>query len=151
VNRRRRLYLNKAFSNIMLILAFSLALAAAGQRWAMYIDPVISVLIAGTLFLAATQTLGTSGLDLIDRSLEEKDQLLILRALAEHFDDYIALHGLRTRRSGTKRYVELYLEFEPTRPMGEVQDIAERLRARVAELLEGAEVTIIPSREAPRA
>jgi ferrous-iron efflux pump FieF len=148
---QRRLYLNKAFSNLMFIVAFSLALFAGKSTWAMYIDPAISIIIAATLLLAATQTLGSSGLDLIDRSLEEQDQLLILRALAEHFDDYTALHGIRTRRSGTKRYVELYLEFDPDRPMGQVQDIIEGLRTRISGLVKAAEVTVIPTRTAPEA
>jgi ferrous-iron efflux pump FieF len=146
---QRHLFLHKAYSNLMFIVALSLALLAGDQRWAEYIDPVVSAIIALTLFLAATQTMGSSGLDLVDRSMEEQDQLLILRALAENFDDYVALHGVRTRRSGTRRYVELHLEFDPDRPMGEVQDIIERLRKRIAEMIEAAEVTVIPARAAP--
>jgi ferrous-iron efflux pump FieF len=146
---QRRLYINKVLSNTMFIVAFSAALIASGARWATYLDPAVSLVIAASILLSATKIMGGSALGLVDRSLEEQDQFLILRVLAEHFEDYIALHGVRTRRSGTKRYVELYLEFDPEQRMGEVQDIIDHLKKRISELLDAAEVTVIPSRAAP--
>ena len=146
---QRRLYNSKFLSNIILLVAFSLAVTEMTRRWSMYIDPALSILIAVELLLSATKTMGWSALNLVDRSMEEQEQILVLRGLAEHFYDYVAIHGVRTRRAGTRRYIELYLEFEPERPMGEVQDIIERLQTRISELIEAAEVTIIPSRSAP--
>lgn len=52
--------------------------------------------------------------------------------------------------AGTKDYVEIYLEFDPSRTMGEVQDTIDRLQQRTEELLgNNAEVTIMPARRAP--
>jgi ferrous-iron efflux pump FieF len=102
------------------------------------------------MVLDATKTLRSSALNLVDRSLEERDQLLILRALAEHFQDFEMLHGVRTRHSGSQEYVELFLEFSPKKTMGEVQDTIDHLQATVRGLLgTGADVIIMPTRQAP--
>lgn len=52
--------------------------------------------------------------------------------------------------AGTRDYVEIYLEFDPTRTMGEVQDVIDHLQQRTEELLgNNADVTIMPARGAP--
>jgi ferrous-iron efflux pump FieF len=146
----RRLFLVKTLSNVVLVVTLGAALAFRGQAWAHYIDPALSVVIGMVMVLDATKTLRSSALNLVDRSLEERDQLLILRALAEHFQDFEMLHGVRTRHSGSQEYVELFLEFSPKKTMGEVQDTIDHLQATVRGLLgTGADVIIMPTRQAP--
>ena len=150
VTAQRRLYLNKFMSNVLMVTALGLSQLFHGDPWTGYIDPALSMFIGVSLVLAATKTLRSSAVTLVDRSLEERSQLLILRALTEHFDDFEALHGIRTRMAGTKDYVEIYLEFDPIRTMGEVQDVIDHLQQRTEELLgNNAEVTIMPARRAP--
>lgn len=81
-----------------MVLALGLSQLFHGDPWTAYIDPALSMFIGVSLVLAATKTLPSSAVTLVDRSLEERSQLLILRALTEHFDDFEALHGIRTYR-----------------------------------------------------
>jgi ferrous-iron efflux pump FieF len=148
---QRRLYTFQALSNMLMVLAMSLILLFANQHWTFYIDPVVSVILAVTLVLSATKTLHASALNLIDRALEERSQLLILRALAEHFEDYVTLHGIRTRNSGGRSFVELFLEFDPTRSHGEIQEKINNLQRRLETLLERADVVIMPTLGPPSA
>ncbi len=149
ITAQRRLYGYQLLSNLLMVASLGLILLFANQQWTFYIDPAVSLILALTLLLSATKTLRSSALNLLDGALEERDQLLILRALAEHFDDFTILHGVRTRHSGGRDYIELFLEFEANRTMGEVQETIEHLRKRVEGLVRGADVVIMPTRSPP--
>jgi ferrous-iron efflux pump FieF len=150
ISAQRRLYSVKTFSNVIMVVAMGLALGFRSQLWAQYIDPVFSVFIGVALILNATKTVRSSALNLIDRSLEERDQLLIMRALTEHYHDFDMLHGVRTRHSGTQDFVELFLEFPPERPMGQVQDVIDHLKVTIRDLLGAStDVSVIPTTEPP--
>jgi len=93
----------------------------------------------------ATESVG----DLLDVALGETMHMRILRCLAERFDDYDLLHKIRTRRSGPRVYVELFLEFDPKQTMGQVRERIERIRHSVADAMPGADVTVTPSNQTP--
>lgn len=98
----------------------------------------------------ATSTIPSSARNLGGRSLEERDQILVLRTLTEHYQDFTMLHGIRTRRAGTPNFAELFLEFPPEKPMGQVQDVIDHLQATIRSLLgAAADVIIMPTRQAP--
>jgi ferrous-iron efflux pump FieF len=150
MSAQRRVFTVKTFSNVLMVVAMGLALGLRSQLWAQYIDPAFSVLIGVALILNATKTVRSSALNLIDRSLEERAQLLILRALTQHYQDFDMLHGIRTRRSGTQDFVELFLQFPPEKPMGQVQDVIDHLKVTIRDLLGAStDVSIIPTTEPP--
>jgi ferrous-iron efflux pump FieF len=149
VTAQRRLYAFQTTSNALMVVSLTLMVSFAQQPWTYYIDPTVSVILAFTLLFSATKTFRSSALNLLDRVLEERSQILILRALAEHFEDYQSLHGIRTRRSAGRSYVELFLEFDPGKTMGEVQETIDHLQERIVNLLERTEVLIVPACHAP--
>jgi len=83
--------------------------------------------------------------DLLDRALDESLQLVILRALAGHFDDYVAFHGVRSRRSGTTVYIDLFLEFEGRKTMAEVQQTIASLQTELERHIPGSRIVIAPA------
>jgi divalent metal cation (Fe/Co/Zn/Cd) transporter len=103
---------------------------------------VASLLIAASILLAALGVFRTSIFDLLDRSLEEEEQIRILRALARHYHQYRHLHGIRTRRAGGRTYIEIFLEFEPDLLVGQVQRDVAALQASLKEAVPGSRVTI---------
>lgn len=88
---------------------------------------------------------GTFG-DLIDRSLEERDEIVIVRELVNHFDDYEQIHGFRSRRAGSQVFVELFLEFHPDKTMGQVYEVSTRIQDAIKGHFINAQVLVIPSR-----
>jgi len=86
--------------------------------------------------------------DLLDRALEESLQLVILRALASHFHEYEALHGIRSRRTGSNTYIEIFLEFEDERKMSEVQQVIDSIKTDLEQKIQGSHVVIAPTRTA---
>jgi divalent metal cation (Fe/Co/Zn/Cd) transporter len=84
--------------------------------------------------------------DLLDQTLEEELQLVVVRELAEHFHHYEQLHGVKSRRSGGNIYVDIFLEFSGDLPMGEVQDTMDRMKQSLETQIPKSFVNIIPTR-----
>lgn len=137
-----RLFLTRLLGNAFVLVALSLSLSLHGYEWAHYIDPAASLMIAVSILLAAVGVLRNSVFDLLDRSLEEDEQLRILAALVKHYHDFDNLHGIRTRRAGGRTFIEVFLEFNPALTMGVVQATVRDLQARLEQAVPGARVTI---------
>jgi ferrous-iron efflux pump FieF len=142
-----RLLLGKALANIFILVSLVLSMALQAHTWSAYIDPLSSLAIAGFLLLAATGLFRSTINDLLDGALEEESQMMILQVLARHFADYEALHGFRTRRAGSAVFVELFLEFNPTRHAGEVQDIIDRIQSEIESKIRGSRVCVALTRK----
>ncbi|MFH1059670.1 MAG: cation diffusion facilitator family transporter [Pseudomonadota bacterium] len=137
-----RLFFTRFIGNAFILVALSLSLAMHGQAWALFIDPVASLLIAASILLAALGVFRSSVFDLLDRSLEEEEQIRILRALTRHYHEFRHLHGIRTRRAGGRTFIEIFLEFDAKRLVGEVQQAVTALQASLEEEVPGSRVTI---------
>lgn len=145
-----RLFFSKAFANAFILLALALSMGLARYPWSLYIDPVASLIIAGFILLAALGIFSSSCGDLLDRTLEEESQIVILRELARSFNDYDALHGVRSRRAGSQVFIDIFLEFAPHKTMAQVQPVADALRRNLERQIQGSRVTIgLASHPAP--
>lgn len=144
-----RLRRAKAFADIavLLSLVISFALAGAGFWFAVYVDPGVSFIIIGFLLLAGFREISTSLPDLFDKTLEEELQIVILQELSEFFDEYKEFYGVRSRRSGSRIYIEIFLGFDADRPMGEVQEVSDRFKFALENKITGSTVSIVPTSE----
>ncbi len=139
------LFRHKAMVNGCVVGGLGLDQAFDGAPWALYIDPAASLVVCGFLAYSIYNIATKNTADLLDRALDESLQLVILRALAGHFDEYVAFHGLRSRRSGTAVYIELFLEFEGSQTMAEVQRTIESLTTELERQIPGSRIVIAPA------
>ncbi|ONG50207.1 hypothetical protein BKE38_18925 [Pseudoroseomonas deserti] len=106
--------------------------------------------LVGTLFVACVMLGVTAKLwreslpDLLDRSLDEERQMLLNRALGARFADYDALLSVRSRSSGRSVHVKIELGFRGAMTLAAVDAATAGLRAEIAALIPGADVTIVP-------
>jgi len=140
-----RLFRTKAFSDASVLAALVLSMTFHTAGWALYIDPLASFIIAGFLLQSGYRVITASLPDLLDKTLDESLQLVIVRELATFFDEYTALHGVRSRRSGSRVYIEIHLEFDGGRKMCEVQEVIDRIKASLEAKIPRSEVSIVPS------
>jgi ferrous-iron efflux pump FieF len=140
-----RLRRAKTFSDLLILLALVLSVVLASWHWAEYIDPVASFIIIGFLLLAGYREISSSLPDLFDKTLEEELQMLILRELAISFDKYHEFHGVRSRRSGSRIYIEIFLGFDPEQRAGDVQDFAVSLKRSLESQIPGSVVSVVLS------
>lgn len=140
-----RLFRTKAFSDASVFAALVLSVILRPYSWSLYIDPVASFVIVGFLLTSGYRVISSSLPDLLDKTLDESLQIVIVRELAEFFDEYKALHGVRSRRSGANVYIEIFLEFEGERKMCDVQETIDRMKISLESKIPRSSVTIVPS------
>jgi ferrous-iron efflux pump FieF len=144
-----RLYQVKTISTVCVLASLGLSLIFRGYSWAVYIDPAGSVVLLGVLIFSTYGVISSSVYDLLDRSLSDSMQLIVLRSLASHFDSYEAIHGVNSRRSGNVIYVELFLEFDPEWKMAEVQKNIDTIKTELESQISESQVTIVPASKPP--
>ena len=140
-----RMYRFKTVASILVIASLSMSAIFSDQPWASFIDPLGSVLIGLFIVQSIYNISAMSVYDLLDRALEESLQLIILRELAGYFDEYEAIHGIRSRRSGANVYIEIFLEFDGERKMAEVQAVISSMKADLEKKINGSEIVISPA------
>jgi ferrous-iron efflux pump FieF len=140
-----RMYRFKTIASVLVILSLVLSYIFSDQSWAFYVDPVGSVIISLFILQSIYNISSMSVYDLLDRALEESLQMIILRKLAQYFDEYEAIHGIRSRRSGANVYVEIFLEFDEERKMGEIQKVIDTIRDNLQSKITGSEIVISPT------
>jgi ferrous-iron efflux pump FieF len=140
-----RLRRAKSFADVSVLLALLLSFGLSGYPVAIYIDPIVSFVIIGFLLFAGYREISSSLPDLVDKTLEEEYQIVILRELAERFEEYTAFHGVHSRRSGSHMYIEILLGFDPDQRMGDVQDGIDSLKLSIEKKIPGSIVSIVPT------
>lgn len=140
-----RLFRTKAFSDFAVLISLIATLGLSHYAWSLYIDPLASFIIAGFLLFSGYRVIMSSLPDLLDKTLDEELQMVIVRHLADFFDDYSALHGVRSRRSGNNVYIEILLEFDGEKRMCEVQESINRIKQSLEATIPRSCVSIVPT------
>lgn len=145
-----RLFRLKALATLVVLVATGAAVLAPEARWLPRVDPVGALLVAGLIAHSAWRVGSRSIDELLDRALGERDQLRVLRRLAERIDDYDALHRVRSRRAGDTIFLEIDIEFPDDLPMGEAKRRILAMKDAIRVDFPGAEITFDPAPEAAR-
>jgi cation diffusion facilitator family transporter len=143
VDSQRRLLFTKAVGNAFILISLSLSLLLQDFGWSVYIDPAASLVIAGAILMSAIGVFTSSFYDLLDRTLEEADQIALLRVLATQFDHYDDMHGIRSRRAGGKEFIEIFLGYDPEKCVRDVQVSMDTVRHAIQERFPDASVLIV--------
>lgn len=126
-----------------ILIALGLTIVFQGETWAMYLDPACGLIYAIVAIGSYVPALRESLHDLLDRTLGEDLQIIVMRELAGHFDGYEAFHGVRSRRAGNRLFIEIALGFDPAKTVGEAEATIESLRAGVEAAIPNAEVSVV--------
>lgn len=105
------------------------------------IDPLLAIGIALWLMRGAWRLATHAFHDLIDQSLPP-EEIAQIDALVRSEPDVISYHRLRTRRSGTMRYIDLHVVVPSDWSLQQAHAVADRLEKRIAQALAPAQVVI---------
>jgi ferrous-iron efflux pump FieF len=144
-----KLFFTKLFGNVFILASLSSSLALADRAWSVYIDPLASLVIAGSILASAIGVFSSSVYDLLDGTLEEKDKLEIMRELVRHYDRYDVLYGVRSRRAGNRVFIDIHLGFDRERTIGDVEQDIAAIRGAVMPHFRNASVTVVLGPEEP--
>jgi cation diffusion facilitator family transporter len=123
--------------------AVLLALILVTVTGAGWIDPAFALLVAAGIVLTGVRLLTRSGQVLVDQSLPPAE-VEAIRSAVESFarEGVVGYHELRTRRGGSRRYVDLHVQFRAGISLEAAHRIAHRLQDVIASRLRGADVLI---------
>ena len=112
------------------------------QRGVLLADPLLALGIAAWLLIATRQVLREAIDQLLDRELPATEREAIL-AVARQSTGVRGVHGLRTRRSGRTRVIQLHLELGGDLPLAEAEAIARAVKAGILERFPGADTLVL--------
>jgi cation diffusion facilitator family transporter len=111
-----------------------------GAQW---LDPAVALIVAGAIVFEGASLVGRASQVLVDQSLPE-DEVAAIRDAIEAFGPrgVVGYHELRTRRAGSRRYVDLHVQFRAGTSLEDAHGTAHELQDLIASRLRGADVLI---------
>ena len=70
-------------------------------------------------------------------------QMVVNRHLIRHFDSYEMLDRVRSRRSGGDVFIEIFLAFDASRTVGDIQPLIDDLRQGIESEIRRSRVTVV--------
>ena len=97
------------------------------------LDPILAILVALFILKAASDLTIKSVKDLLDIRLPGEEEEEIKRAISKHAGSYVEFHDLRTRKSGSDRFVDLHLVVHKKLNVEEAHGLADRIEKDIKE------------------
>jgi cation diffusion facilitator family transporter len=118
-------------------------LALVQVTGATWLDPAVALVVAAAIVFSGMRILARSGRVLVDEALPD-DQLAAIRDAVVSFgaDGVAGYHNLRTRSAGSRRYVDLHVQFRAGTSLEDAHATAHALQADIERRLPNADVLI---------
>jgi cation diffusion facilitator family transporter len=107
-----------------------------------WLDPVMSLLVAGYIIWEAIQLLRHGLRDVLDEQLPDTIRTEIEQLIAAHQGELFDFHNLRTRRAGSQKLIDFHLTVCKHLSVEEAHRITDYLEGKIAERIPGSDVTI---------
>ncbi len=107
-----------------------------------WLDPVMSLLVAVYILKEALQLLRFGLRDVLDERLPDTIRTEIEQLIDNHRGELFDYHNLRTRRAGSQKLIDFHLTVCKHLSVDEAHHITDTLEAKIAERVNGADVTI---------
>jgi cation diffusion facilitator family transporter len=106
-------------------------------------DSITALVVAGAIVAAGIRIIRRSSGVLVDEALPPAEMDRIERAIATARTEEVAgYHKLRARRAGSRRYIDLHVQYVGGTSLERAHDLAHAMRASIEAEISGAEVLI---------
>ena len=108
-----------------------------------WLDPLTALVVAVAIVISGLRILSRSSRVLVDEILPEHELDAIRGALDEYGAEEVAgYHKLRARRAGSRRYVDLHVQFRAGTTLDRAHQLSHELQGEIGTRLRGADVLI---------
>ena len=115
------------------------------------LDAITALVVAVAIVWAGVQILSRSSRVLVDEALPEEELAAVRAAIADFgSDEVVGFHKLRARRAGSRRYVDLHVQFRTGTTLERAHELAHELQREIRARVRGADVLIHLEPEASR-
>jgi cation diffusion facilitator family transporter len=136
-----------AFTSAGVLVALVLVEATGVEE----LDAITALVVAVAIVWAGVQILSRSSRVLVDEALPEEELAAVRAAIADFgSDEVIGFHKLRARRAGSRRYVDLHVQFRTGTTLERAHELAHELQREIRARVRGADVLIHLEPEASR-
>jgi cation diffusion facilitator family transporter len=122
------------------VLAGLVLVKLTGAQW---LDPAVAIAVAAAIVVTGVRLLTRSTRVLVDEALPA-EEVAAIRGAIEEFATHgvVGYHELRTRQAGSRRYVDLHVQFRAGTSLESAHRTAHELQDRISARLRGADVLI---------
>ena len=106
------------------------------------LDPIIALLIAVNIVWTAVSLVRTGVDGLMDRALPDADVELVREAIERQMGSDETFHALRTRRAGSRQFVDFHLLVPGQLTVQRAHELTERIESAVSDVLPNAQTTV---------
>lgn len=96
------------------------------------LDPILAILVALFILKAAIELTVKSVKDLLDIKLPQEEEDAIRDIILKYSSSIVEFHELRTRKSGSDRFVDLHLVVHKTMNVEEAHTLSDRIEQDIA-------------------
>ena len=107
-----------------------------------YVDSIVAIGVAGYIFWLGYKAISTPLSGLVDARLSLEQEAVIKDCLEVYGGRVAGFHKLRTRRSGSQRYVDLHLVVDKALSLEQAHEICDQIEAEIEIRLRGTSVII---------
>ena len=118
--------------------AILIALAGISLTGHLWLDPAIALLAALQIIWSGARLIIRSIAGLLDAALPDREQQLIMATLRRYRDRGIQFHDLRTRASGTHRFVTVHVLVPGDWTVQQGHDLSEEIEHEIASVIRSA-------------
>lgn len=104
------------------------------------LDPIVALVVAGNIVWSGFQIVRNSVSGLMDTALSAEEQVVLQKVLDQHLQTGIQYHALRTRQSGSRRFVSLHVLVPGLWTVQRGHQLLERIEGDIRQALPAAAV-----------
>ena len=106
------------------------------------LDPIIAIGVALLIIKAAFDLTTESSQGLVDRALPAEEEETVRKVLLSHAPEFVNFHDLRSRKSGSERFIDLHLVVNRQMCVLDAHSLCENLEKEVESKLRNTHVLI---------
>ena len=108
-----------------------------------WLDPAVALVVAVAIVVAGVRILSRTSRVLVDEALPQDELDAIRTAIEGHSaPEVTGFHKLRARRAGSRRYVDLHVQFAAGTTLRRAHELTHELQGEITRAVRGADVLI---------
>ncbi|HXD56947.1 MAG TPA: cation diffusion facilitator family transporter [Thermoleophilaceae bacterium] len=107
------------------------------------LDPITALVVAGVIVYSGVRIVSRSSRVLVDEALPPEELEIVRQTIADYGAPEVAgYHKLRARRAGSRRHVDVHVQFRQGTTLERAHEVSHELQAEVQKRLRDADVLI---------
>jgi cation diffusion facilitator family transporter len=120
-----------------------LALVLVETTGVVELDPATALVVAVAIVFAGVRIITRTSRVLVDEALPQEELDAVRQAIQRHnAPEVVGFHKLRARRAGSRRYVDLHVQFKQGTTLERAHEVSHELQGEIRRSLRGADVLI---------